>query len=67
MTMFVTYTMFMVLSYVHQSVQSGRVTQITSALYKTIEVEKPSWMEASLNETHTFLTDSRKGYVALMV
>lgn len=55
-------TLFVVLSYVHQSVQMGKVTQMTSASYKSIEVEENSWMEASLNETKTFLTDSQKGY-----
>ena len=55
-------TLFVVLSYVHQSVQLGKVTQMTSASYKSIEVEENSWMEASLNETKTFLTDSQKGY-----
>ena len=54
--------LFVVLSYVHQSVQLGKVTQMTSASYKSIEVEENSWMEASLNETKTFLTDSQKGY-----
>ena len=55
--------LFVVLSYVHQSVQLGMVTQMTSASYKKIEVEENSWMEASWNETKTFLTDSQqKGY-----
>ena len=60
----------MVLSYVHQSEQLGavgKITQMTSASYKKIEVDEASWMKASLNETNTFLTDSRKGYVALEV
>ena len=62
--------LFMVLSYVHQSEQLGavgKITQMTSASYKKIEVDEASWMKASLNETNTFLTDSRKGYVALEV
>ena len=60
----------MIISYVHQSVQLGavgKITQMTSASYKKIEVDEASWMKASLNETNTFLTDSRKGYVALEV
>ena len=55
-------TLLFILSYVHQSVQLGMVTQMTSASYKKIEVEENSWMEASWNETKTFLTDSQKGY-----
>ena len=62
--------LFMVLSYVHQSEQLGavgKITQMTSASYKKIEVDEASWMKASLNETKTLLTDSWKGYVAQKV
>ena len=57
-------TLFVVLSKVHQSLQQGISTQMSSASYKKIEVEYDSWMEASLNEAKIFLTDSRPGYAA---
>ena len=56
-------TLLFILSYVHQSVQLGKITQMTSALYKSVEVDEPSWMQASWNEANIFLTDSTKGYV----
>ena len=60
--MFFTKALFIVLCCVHQSVQIGVVTQMTSASYKEIEVEEDSWMVASCNEAQTFLTNSTKGY-----
>ena len=56
-------TLFFFLSYVHQSVQLGKITQMTSASYKSIEVDEDSWMQASWNESKIFHTDSTKGYV----
>ena len=41
----------------------GKITQMTSASYKKIEVEEASWMLASRNEAKIFLTDDIKGYV----
>ena len=58
-------TLFVVLSNAHQSLQQGISTQMSSASYKKIEVEYDSWMEASINETKIFVTDSRQGYAAL--
>ena len=55
--------LFVVLSYVHQSVQLGKITQMTSALYKRIEVDETSWMQASWNEAKIFHTNNTKGYV----
>ena len=58
-------TLFVVLSNTQQSLQQGISTQMSSASYKNIEVEYDSWMEASLNETKIFSTDSRQEYAAL--
>ena len=55
--------LFVVLSYVHQSVQLGKITQKTSASYKSVEVDEDSWMQASWNESTIYHTDSTKGYV----
>ena len=63
-TMLLQMTLFVVLSKVHQSLQQGISTQMSSASYKKIEVEYDSWMEACLNEAKIFLTDSRPGYAA---
>ena len=59
-------TLLILLCCVHQSVQLqavqdvGRITQMTSASYKKIEVEEESWMLASWNETNTYLADNIK-------
>ena len=64
-------TLLIVLCCVHHSVQLqagqevGKITQMTSASYKKIEVEEESWMLASWNETNTFLADNIKWYVVL--
>ena len=63
-TMLLPMTLFLVLSNVHQSLQQGIITQMSSASYKKIEVDYDSWMEASLDETKTFFTDGREGYAA---
>ena len=56
-----TQTLFIVLCIVHSSVQLNNILQMTSASYKRIEVEEESWMQASGNESRTFLTDNIKG------
>ena len=66
-------TLFVVLSYVHQSLQQGITTQMRSASYKNIEVEYDSWIKASLYKNKTLLpvgqrfAASSRSYLLLLI